>query len=61
MSIFIKTMTGNTIVINVNSSDTIEEVKKKVYAKDSSFPPATQRLIFAGKQLEVLLSLYLLM
>ncbi|KAG5244685.1 ubiquitin-40S ribosomal protein [Salix suchowensis] len=52
MQIFVRTLSLKTITLDVESSETIEELKAKLYENDLGIRPENQRLIYGGKQLE---------
>ena len=52
LQLFIKTLNGDTITIQANSSDKIITIKEKIQKKQDNLLPSHQRLVYGGKQLE---------
>ena len=57
MQIFVKTLTGKTITLEVGAYETIDNVRLQIQEKEG-IPPAMQRLLYGGKQLQDGLTLF---
>lgn len=51
MKIYVKTLTGKTITLDVDPSMNLEDIKEEIFEKEG-MPPNQQKFIFGGKQLE---------
>ena len=51
VTIWVKTLTGKTITLDVEKSDTVDNIKSRMQVKGGTIPDQ-QRLIFSGNQLE---------
>jgi large subunit ribosomal protein L40e len=51
MQIFIKSLTGKNVTLDVDSADSVEDVKRMIQEREG-IEPGQQRLVFGGKQLE---------
>ena len=51
LQLFVKTLTAKTIIVWVEASDCIKDIKTKIQ-EETGVPPEKQSLTFAGKQLE---------
>jgi large subunit ribosomal protein L40e len=49
--VYVKTLTGGTISLSVNASDSIDQIKAQIQVREG-IPPDAQILVFGGRQLE---------
>jgi ubiquitin-large subunit ribosomal protein L40e len=52
MQLFVTTLMGKTLTLEVEATDTIEVLKQKIQDREAHLAPEQQRLVFGGVQLE---------
>ena len=51
MNIYVKTLSGKLLTLQIEPNESIDSIKTKIYEKEG-IPKVEQRLIYFGKQLE---------